>query len=126
MIMDKEGLTLEQIKEIYARKINDTYTLNLAVSMLENYDELLKKYEEKDKEIERLEEELQQEKKDFKETNDYCFELKDYKSRCEKANALLNEMLERAYIDGEYIMYDYSTSELLELKQALQGEDKDD
>ena len=50
----------------------------------------------------------------------------DYKSRNEKANTLLNELLERAYIDGEYIMYDYSTSELLEVKQALEGEDKDD
>lgn len=49
----------------------------------------------------------------------------DYKSRNEKANVLLDEMLERAYIDGEYVMYDYSTSELLEVKQALQGEDKD-
>ncbi len=36
-------------------------------------------------ENERLKEELQQEKKDFKEANDYCFELKDYKSRNEKA-----------------------------------------
>ena len=36
-------------------------------------------------ENERLKENLQQEKKDFKEANDYCFELKDYKSRCEKA-----------------------------------------
>lgn len=78
-----------------------------------------------DEENKRLKEELQQEKKDFKETNDYCFELKDYKSRNEKANTLLDEMLERTYIDGKYIMYDYSTSELLEVKNALQGEDKE-
>ena len=45
-------------------------------------------------ENERLKEELQQEKKDFKETNDYCFELKDYKSRCEKAiEYILNNKL---------------------------------
>ena len=49
----------------------------------------------------------------------------NYKSRCEKANTLLDEMLEIAYIDGEYILYDYSTSELLELKKALQGDDKE-
>jgi len=49
----------------------------------------------------------------------------DYKSRNEKANTLLDEMLERAYIDGEYIMYDYSTSELLEIKQALEGENNE-
>ncbi len=53
-------------------------------------------------------------------------EIKNYKSRNEKANTLLDEMLKSAYIDGEYIMYDYSTSELLEVKQALQGEDKEE
>lgn len=55
-----------------------------------------------------------------------CVDGETYKSRNKKANVLLDEMLERAYIDGEYIMYDYSTSELLEVKQALEGEDKDE
>lgn len=47
-----------------------------------------------------------------------------YKSRCEKAIELVNEMLERAYINGEYILYDYSTSEILEIKEALNGGDE--
>ena len=34
---------------------------------------------------------LQEEKKDFKETNDYCFELKVYKSRNEKAIEYIKE-----------------------------------
>ena len=48
-------------------------------------EELRKKITNLEYKIERLKEELQQEKKDFKEANDYCFELKDYKSRNEKA-----------------------------------------
>ena len=44
-------------------------------------------------ESERLKENLQQEKKDFKEANDYCFELKDYKSRCEKAVKYNNQII---------------------------------
>lgn len=49
-------------------------------------DNLRKQNKELQQENERLKENLQQEKKDFKEANDYCFELKDYKSRCEKAS----------------------------------------
>lgn len=55
----------------------------------------LAKLQEENKELqeknERLKEELQQEKKDFKEANDYCFELKDYKSRNEKAREYIKE-----------------------------------
>lgn len=64
--------------------------------------------------------------KDFLMSRKYAtFVANEYAKRIEKANALLDEMLERAYIDGEYIMYDYSTSELLEVKQALEGEEND-
>lgn len=44
----------------------------------------------------KLKELLQQEKKDFKEANDYCFELKKYKSRNEKAMKYINN-LEKDY-----------------------------
>lgn len=51
-------------------------------------------------------------------------EKEDYKSRNEKAIELINEMLECAYIDGKYIMYDYSTNEILEIKKTLTGGDE--
>lgn len=51
-------------------------------------------YDRRTEENERLKEELQQEKKDFKEANDYCFELKDYKSRCEKTSEYFKYQLE--------------------------------
>lgn len=49
----------------------------------------------------------------------------DYKTRCEKTIELVNEMLEYAYIDGKYIMYDYSTNEILEIKKTLTGGDEE-
>lgn len=55
------------------------------------------------KENKELKENLQQEKKDFKEANDYCFELKDYKSRCEKAIEYLDKVETLAMPDGKII-----------------------
>ena len=64
--------------------------------------------------------------KDFLMSRKYAtFVANEYAKRIEKANSLLDEMLEKAYIDGKYIMYDYSTNELLEVKQALKGGDKE-
>lgn len=63
-------------------------------------------------ENERLKKELQQEKKDFKEANDYCFELKDYKSRNEKAAEFIknNPLYE--------ITYDYNMEDELEIQNV--------
>lgn len=52
-------------------------------------------------------------------------ENKILNNRINKAIELVNEMLERAYINGEYILYDYSTSEILEIKEALNGGDEE-
>lgn len=48
---------------------------------------------------------------------------KELKKRNNEALELLNELLELAYINGEYINYDYSTGDLIELKNKLQGSD---
>lgn len=124
----KTILEISLYAQYYRKDITDRYMINNksliitndAIDILDKpqeklYIESWTKKVEKDKEIERLSVEL----------NKNMIERNNYLSRNEKANTLLDEMLERAYIDGEYIMYDYSTSELLEVKQALQGEDKD-
>lgn len=68
------------------------------------------------KEKEALKEELQQEKKDFEEVNDYCFELKDYKSRNEKAIE---------YINNSCYTPEFQKFYLDNLLNILQGEDKE-
>ena len=45
-------------------------------------------------------------------------------SKIDKANELLDELLKNAYYDGEYIQYDYSTNDLLELKDVLKETEK--
>lgn len=56
-----------------------------------------------ERENQKLKEELQQEKKDFKEANDYCFELKNYKSKVEKAvekSQELKDSIDKSNFDG--------------------------
>ncbi len=48
---------------------------------------------------------------------------KNLQSKIDKANEMLNGLLKDAYYNGEYIQYDYSTNDLLELKDVLK-EDK--
>ena len=59
----------------------------------EKHTKLMRKYK-------KLYKKLQQEKKDFKETNDYCFELLDYKSRIDKAVEYIKE--NTRWFDSEY------------------------
>ena len=66
----------------------------------------------------RLKELLQQEKKDFKETNDYCFELLDYKSRNEEAVELINKY-------SKYPTYYLTGNIVKELLNILTGGDKE-
>ncbi len=54
---------------------------------------------------------------------EYC--INNLQSKMDKANELLDRLLKDAYYDGEYIRYDYSTSDLLELKGVLK-EDEDE
>ena len=59
---------------------------------------------------------MQQEKKDFKETNDYCFELKDYKSRCEKAIEYI--------LNNKLYCFKYDDEELFEIVTDKKSKDK--
>lgn len=111
-----------------ANQIED-YINNLQEENELELDENLKLSEwlvKKQKRIKELEKELQQEKKDFKEANDYCFELKDYKSRIEKAIEyienvkILNEEDRHTTMRWEYDVL------FPELENILQGSDKDD
>lgn len=87
-----------------------------------NLQEETKKLQDRNIELvlerDRLKEELQQEKKDFKEANDYCFELKDYKSRNKKAIE---------YIQDSNILAIYKLDYFIEdLLNILTGGDKDE
>ncbi len=91
------------------------YITNLQ-TIEQQYSAILSENAELENKITNLQEELQQEKKDFKETNDYCFELKDYKSRNEKAVKYIKQC------DGKPMLRDYYDRYLLNI---LEG-DKDE
>ena len=75
-----------------------------------------------EEENERLKELLQQEKKDFKEANDYCFELKDYKSRCEKAIPMLKELNKKL---KDILNTGIDIAEITDIENTLTGGDKE-
>lgn len=66
-------------------------------------------------------------KKNYEELQNMVIQLNTDKfilqSKIDKANELLDGLLKDAYYNGEYIQYDYSTNDLLELKDILK-EDK--
>ena len=114
---EKAGLTAPEYSDLrdYITNLQEENEYN-------NYcnEELRKKITNLEYKIERLEEELQQEKKDFKEANDYCFELKDYKSRNEKAIEYIKRHIQPDSFEGYLDSY-----EIKKTLNILQGVDKE-
>ena len=127
----------ENIKEILDKLKSNNYPFGIATIDIDKLLDYITNLQEKVEEDMKIKDntisinynkdtkEYTLDRKNYYKINKRLNERLDYKSRNEKAIKLVNEMLENAYIDGKYIMYDYSTNEILEIKKTLTGGDKE-